>query len=160
MPRPSAFYPQSSSHCESGEWHNWSGYLAATVYEPSHEREYFAIRNAVAVIDVSPLYKYDIRGPQAKRLVNRIITRDLNRSKTGQVIYTPWCDEQGKIVDDGTVLYFSDQHFRITAAEPNLAWFEDIAYGLQASVDGLFAATGRPGGSGTQQPDAVKGSRR
>lgn len=135
MPLATAFYNQSSIHCESAEWNNWSGYLAATVYEPSHEREYFAIRNAVGVIDVSPLYKYEITGPDAETALDRIITRDLQSCNKGQVYYTPWCNEQGKIIDDGTVFKFDQQHFRITAAEPNLAWFEDVSYGLNVNIE-------------------------
>ena len=134
MPIPTPFHTRTSAACESHEWRNWSGYLAAGLYEPGHEREYYAIRNSAALIDVSPLYKYEIRGPQAEQAVNRIITRDIRRCKVGQVIYTPWCDDHGKVIDDGTVSRLAENAYRFTAAEPNLAWFQDCCYGLDCQV--------------------------
>lgn len=134
MTQPSPFHPRTELLCESYEWRDWSGYLAAATYEHSHEREYYAIRNAVALIDVSPLYKYEISGPHAQRLVDRIVTRDMRRCSIGQMRYTPWCDDDGKVVDDGTIACLGVDHYRITAAEPNLAWFQDCGYGLEAEV--------------------------
>lgn len=134
MPLPTPFHSRTAGVCESYEWRNWSGYLAAGVYEPSHEREYYAIRNSAALIDVSPLYKYEITGPDAAQLVDRIITRDVTRQKIGQVYYTPWCDSDGKVIDDGTVSRLDTNHFRITAADPNGRWFQDVGYGLDAQV--------------------------
>ncbi|MCB9420519.1 MAG: aminomethyl transferase family protein [Ardenticatenaceae bacterium] len=125
MPIPTPFHGRTSALCESYEWRSWAGYLSAGVYEPSHEREYWAIRNSVAAIDVSPLFKYEISGPDAGRVVDRIITRDVSKCKVGQVLYTPWCDEDGQVIDDGTVSRLAENHFRITAADPNLRWFRD-----------------------------------
>jgi aminomethyltransferase len=134
MPIPTPFHSRTSAACESFEWRNWSGYLAAALYEPSHEREYYAIRNAAGVIDVSPLYKYEIAGPDAASLVDRIVTRDVGKCRIGQVLYTPWCDEHGKVIDDGTVWRLEENRFLITAADPNLRWFQDVGAGLQVSV--------------------------
>ena len=134
MPIPTPFHARTSALCESYEWRDWSGYLAAGVYEPSHEREYFAIRNSAALIDVSPLFKYEISGPDASRVVDRIITRDVTRCRLGQVFYSPWCDEEGKVIDDGTIARLAENHFRITAADPNLRWFQDLAFGYDAQV--------------------------
>jgi aminomethyltransferase len=134
MPLPTAFHSRTAPLCHSYEWRNWSGYLAAGVYEHTHEREYYAIRNAAALIDVSPLYKYEISGPDALRLVNRIMTRDIRRCAVGQVMYTPWCDEDGQIIDDGTVSRLAEDRFRITAADPSWLWFSDCGYGLNAQV--------------------------
>ncbi len=134
MPIPTPFYPRTSVLCESHEWRDWSGYLAASLYEHLHDREYYAIRNAAALIDVSPLFKYEARGPDALRFVNRVMTRDLNRCAVGQVMYSPWCDDAGKVIDDGTVARLAEDHFRITAADPNLAWFQDCAFGLEVEV--------------------------
>ena len=134
MPIPSPFHSRTAPLSLSQEWRNWAGYLAAATYEYSHEREYFAIRNAVALIDVSPLYKYIISGPGALRAVNRIMTRDFERCPVGQVRYTPWCDDDGKVIDDGTVARLAEDRFRITAAEANLAWFQDCVFGLAAEV--------------------------
>jgi aminomethyltransferase len=134
MPIPTPFHSRTSKYCESHEWREWAGYQVASTYEPSHEREYFAIRNAVALIDVSPLYKYEIRGPDATRLVNRIITRDITRCAIGQIFYTPWCDDDGKVIDDGTVAHLDDNFYRITAAESNLAWFQDCGINMDVAV--------------------------
>lgn len=134
MPIPTPFHSRTAPLCESYEWRSWAGYLAASVYEPSHEREYFAIRNSAAMIDVSPLFKYEISGPDAQRAVDRIITRDVAKCQVGQVMYTPWCDEEGKVIDDGNVARLAENHFRITAAEPNLRWFQDVCYGYDVRV--------------------------
>ncbi len=134
MPLPTPFHTRTSAVCDSHEWRNWSGYLAAGVYEPTHDREYYAIRNSAALIDVSPLFKYEVTGPDAARLVDRVITRDVTRQRVGQVYYTPWCDSRGKVIDDGTVSRLDANHFRITSADPNGRWFQDVGYGLDARV--------------------------
>ncbi len=134
MPLPTAFHSRTSALCESYEWRNWSGYLAASLYEPSHEREYFAIRNSAAVIDISPLFKYEITGTDAACLVNRIVTRDITKCQIGQVVYTPWCDEEGKVIDDGAVFRLNENHFRITSADPSRRWFQDVGYGMNVQV--------------------------
>ena len=134
MPIPTPFHSRTSAVCESYEWRNWSGYLAAGLYEPSFEREYFAIRNSAAMIDVSPLFKYEISGPDAAQVVDRLITRDSSQCRVGQVMYSPWCDEEGKVIDDGVIARLDENHFRITAADPNLNWFQDVSYGFDAQV--------------------------
>jgi aminomethyltransferase len=98
--------------CESNDWRDWSGFMVAGTYEPTHEREYFAIRNAAGLIDISPLFKYDVTGPDALRLINKVVTRDLSNFASGQVKYSPWCDEAGKIVDDGTIWRLGENTFR------------------------------------------------
>src|SRR6188768_197978 len=103
MPIGTAFHQRTLQLCESLSYREWSGYYTVSSYETHHEHEYTAIRNAAGLIDVSPLFKYRISGPDATRLVHRIITRDIDRVAVGQVIYTPWCDEEGKVIDDGTV---------------------------------------------------------
>jgi aminomethyltransferase len=134
MPIPTPFHPRTFPLCESYEWRDWAGYLAAASYHPSHEHEYFAIRNSAALIDVSPLFKYEITGPQAGELLNRIITRDISKCAVGQIFYTPWCDDDGKVIDDGTVSRLDEYRYRITAAEPNFAWFQDCAIGFHADI--------------------------
>lgn len=134
MPIPTPFHARTSALCESWEWRNWSGYLAAGLYEISHEREYYGVRQSAALFDVSPLFKYEITGPDAARLVNRLITRDVNKCAVGQVYYTPWCDDDGKVIDDGTVSRLAENHFRITAADPNLGWFELCSLGMNVTI--------------------------
>ena len=117
------------------QWREWSGYLAASAYDLLHIHEYTGIRQAAVLIDVSPLYKYIIRGPDATRLIDRVITRDATKIKPGQVIYTPWCDDYGKVIDDGTVARLDDDSFRWTSAEQHLRWFELSARGLEAEIE-------------------------
>ena len=135
MPVGTAFHPRTLALCESLNYRDWSGYYAVSAYEAHHEHEYNAIRNAAALIDISPLYKYLVRGRDAARLVDRIITRDVRKMTAGQVWYTPWCDEAGKVIDDGTVTRLGEQTFRWTAADPSLRWFRLNAPGLEVEIE-------------------------
>jgi glycine cleavage system T protein (aminomethyltransferase) len=117
------------------QWREWSGYLASSAYADAHDIEYNAIREAAALIDVSPLYKYVVRGPDARRLVDRVITRDATKLTPGRVFYTPWCDEHGKVIDDGTVHGLDDGTFRWTAADPQVRWLGMNAAGLDVDVE-------------------------
>jgi aminomethyltransferase len=117
------------------QWREWSGYFASSVYADAHDIEYNAIREAAALIDVSPLFKYRVHGPDAERLVDRIITRDARKLTPGRVYYTPWCDEFGKVIDDGTVHRLDDGSFRWTAADPQLRWLRLNARGLDVTID-------------------------
>jgi aminomethyltransferase len=130
----SPFFDRTSKLNESQEWRRWSGYLSATNYELTHENEYFAIRTKAALLDITPLYKYLIEGPDAQRFLDRLVTRNINICKVGQVMYTPWCDEDGKVIDDGTVQRLSERKFRITSAEPNLEWLEYNAAGMDLTI--------------------------
>ena len=137
MPVASAFHARTLQLCESLSYRDWAGYYAVSAYETHHEHEYNAIRNACALIDISPLYKYRLSGPDAQRLVNRLITRDAAKMTVGQVYYTPWCDEDGKVIDDGTVTRTAQSEYRWTAADPNLRWFTGNASGLQVTIDDI-----------------------
>jgi aminomethyltransferase len=130
-----AFHERTAPLNVKQQWREWSGYFAASAYADHHDIEYNAIREAVALIDVSPLYKYVVSGPHAVRLVDRVITRDATKIQPGQVVYTSWCDEEGKVVDDGTVTNLGDGTFRWTAAEPNLRWLRMNARGLDVEVE-------------------------
>ena len=137
MPVGTAFHERTFQLCESLSYREWSGYYAVSSYEPHHEHEYNAIRNASALIDISPLYKYRLTGPDATRLVDRIITRDMRKVSVGQVIYTPWCDEQGKVIDDGTVSRLEETTYRWTAADPSLRWFSQNAAGMNVQIEDI-----------------------
>lgn len=117
--------------CEPQNWRRWAGYFVVGSYEMAHDREYFAIRNSAALLDVTPLKKYMVRGPDAEKLLDRIVTRNVAKCAPGQVLYTPWCDEDGKVIDDGTVTRFDAETFRLTAAEPNLTWLRENKAGLR-----------------------------
>ncbi len=135
MPTGSAFHARTASLAESLSFRDWAGYYAVSAYETHHDHEYNAIRNACAVIDISPLFKYRVSGPGATRLVNRVITRDAARLQVGQVWYTPWCDDEGFVIDDGTVTRVAEQAYRWTAAHPNFRWLAEHARGLDAQIE-------------------------
>jgi aminomethyltransferase len=137
MPIGTAVHERTLALCESLNYREWSGYYAVSAYESHHEHEYNAIRNAAALIDISPLFKYLVTGRDAARFVDRVITRDASTMAPGQVFYTPWCDEHGHVIDDGTVSRLGDTRFRWTAADPSLRWFRQIAAGLQVSVEDI-----------------------
>jgi aminomethyltransferase len=137
MPIGTPFHQRTFPLCESLNYREWSGYYAVSAYETHHEHEYSAIRNAAALIDISPLFKYRITGPDATRLVDRIITRDMRKVAVGQVVYTPWCDEQGKVIDDGTVSRLEENVYRWTAADPSLRWFTQNGAGLDVQFEDI-----------------------
>jgi len=130
----SPFFERTSKLNESQEWRRWAGYLAATSYELTHENEYFAIRTKAGLLDITPLKKYIVEGPQSQQLLDQLVTRNIAICKVGQVMYTPWCDEDGKVIDDGTVQRLSENKFRITSAEPNLEWIQSNAVGMDVIV--------------------------
>lgn len=119
------------------QWREWSGTFASSAYAAHHDIEVNAIRNAAALIDVSPLYKYRVSGPDAQRLVDRVITRDASKLAPGQVFYTPWCDEHGKVIDDGTLSRLDDDSYRWTAADPQLRWLTLNSRGLDVTIQEL-----------------------
>ncbi len=134
MPVGTAFHERTLPLCHSLNYREWAGFYAVSVYETHHEHEYNAIRNAAALIDVSPLFKYRISGPDATRFVNRVIARDINKVAVGQVIYCCWCDEDGKVIDDGTITRLEENGYRWTAADPNLRWFRQNAIGFDVEI--------------------------
>jgi len=103
-------------------------------YDLGLEREYWAIRNHAALIDVSPLMKYLIEGPDAARLLDRITPRNIAKLAVGQVYYTGWCDEEGKLLDDGTVTRLGETSFRLTSAEPSMRWLHMNAVGMNVTI--------------------------
>ena len=135
------FHPRTSPLNRKMQWREWSGYFASSVYADAHDIEYNAIREAAALIDVSPLYKYLVTGPDALRLVDRVVTRDATKLQVGGVIYTPWCDEHGKVVDDGTIHRLDERRYRWTAADPQLRWLRQNSAGLDVTITEESEAT-------------------
>jgi aminomethyltransferase len=141
VPVGTAFHERTFPLCQSLNYREWSGYYTVSVYEVHHEHEYNAIRNASALIDISPLYKYLLTGKDATNLVNRVITRDINKVSVGQVIYCCWCDEQGKVIDDGTVTRLEENKYRWTAADPSLRWFRQSAINMDVQIEDISEKT-------------------
>ena len=141
MPVGTAFHDRTFALCHSLNYREWSGYYTVSVYEVHHEHEYNAIRNASALIDITPLYKYLVTGSDAAKLVNRVITRDINKVKVGQVIYCCWCDEHGKVIDDGTITRLEENKFRWTAADPSLRWFRQNGLNMDVQIEDISEKT-------------------
>jgi aminomethyltransferase len=106
---------ETSKLCEVYNWSLWQNWLLADMYAPDHIQEYFAIRIACADFDMSPIPKYHIHGPDAVRFLDRIVTQDVSQCNIGGVLYTRWCDDDGKIMDDGILARLDEQSFRLTA---------------------------------------------
>ncbi|MBA3363227.1 MAG: aminomethyltransferase family protein [Actinomycetota bacterium] len=136
-----AFFERQRELNTKLSWGEWSGYHAAAVFADFVDIEYNAIREAAAVIDVTPLYKYEVSGADAATLLDRVVTRDISQVGLDQVIYTPWCDEEGKVIDDGTVTRLAQDRFRVTAADPSYRWFAMNATGLDVRIDDISQAT-------------------
>ncbi len=132
--RTTPFHERTSKLCQPQNWRRWAGYIVTGSYELTLDREYWAIRNAAALIDVTPLMKYIITGKDASRLLNRMITRDMDKLKVGQIYYTGWCDDEGKMIDDGTVSRLDESTYRMTSADPSLRWLSMNSVGLEVDI--------------------------
>ena len=137
MLKTTPFHPRTAPLVRAQTWRRWAGYQMASAYDPHPDREYAAIRNAAALIDVSPLYKYRLTGGDAARLLDRMITRDMTKLQVGQVYYTPWCDVHGKVIDDGTVSRLDEGAFRLTSADSSLRWLHLNAVGLEVAIEDI-----------------------
>ena len=136
------FHPRTAPLVRAQTWRRWAGHQVASAYDPHPDREYAAIRNSAALIDVSPLYKYRVAGSDAERLLDRMVTRDVAKCGVGQVLYTPWCDTHGKVVDDGTISRLDETTYRLTSAEPNLRWLAMNAHGMDVGIEDVSRSTG------------------
>ena len=134
MPIGTPFHPRTAALCASHNWRTWSGYFVASSYDVMHDYEYHAIRNTAALIDVSPLYKYDVRGKDALKLVNRLITRDAAKCAVGQALYGCLCEDDGAVIQDGTVFRLGADYFRFHLADPGLRWLNLNARGMEVSI--------------------------
>ncbi len=141
MLKTTPFHRRTAPLCASHAWRRWAGYVVASSYELTHEREYHAIRSSAALLDISPLYKYLVQGKDAARLLDRVVTRDVGRAQVGEVLYTAWCDAAGKVLDDGTIARLDGETFRLTCADPNLRWLEDNALGLDVAIGDVSERT-------------------
>lgn len=128
------FHPRTAPLNKQLNWRQWSGYLAAGVYDDFVQPEYNAIRNKAALIDVSPLYKHRVAGPGATTLIQRVFTRDIHKCDVLQAIYTPWCDSAGKVMQEGTVFRVAEDVYQVNAAEPVMRWLQLNAAGLDVQI--------------------------
>jgi aminomethyltransferase len=134
LPAPTPFHARTFPACTSLLYKEWAGCYAVKRYDVYLDREYYAVRHQATVMDATPLYKYELRGPDAARLLARVMVRGFERFAVGRVGYVCWCDEHGKVLDDGTVTRLADDHFRVTAADPAFAWLGRQARGLRVTL--------------------------
>lgn len=134
MPLPSPFHERTAPLCTSWRYKDWAGYLAVCSYDVTHDREYFAFRESAGLLDVSPLFKYEVSGRDAGRLLTRMMVRDIGKLKVGRVGYSCWCDDAGKVIDDGTVTRLGEDRYRVTAADPSLWWLQMVGRGMQVEI--------------------------
>jgi aminomethyltransferase len=135
MPIGTPFHTRTAALCASQNWRTWSGYFVASSYDVVHDYEYHAIRNSAGLIDVSPLYKYDIRGRDALKLVNRVITRDAAKCAVGQALYSCLCEDDGAVIQDGTLFRLAEDHFRFHLADASFRWLKLNAFGMDVSIE-------------------------
>jgi aminomethyltransferase len=135
MIRTTPFHERTSVLNETGLWEHWSNCLVTQRYQMSEKFEYFAIRNAAGLFDTSPLYKHRITGPDAERFLGGVLARDPRKCAPGHAQYTLWCDDRGFVIEDGVLLHLADGEYRLTAAEPNLAYFQDLVGRLEVEVE-------------------------
>lgn len=127
------FSPRLRALSIADRWNRWAGYAAPAVLN-SVEAEYFAIRNQATLFDISPMYKYRVSGADAARMMNRLVTRDVTRIRPGRVGYTVWCDEDGMVIDDGTVFRLGPNEFRICCQESQYSWLHEAAWDFQVEI--------------------------
>ena len=111
----------------------WAGYTTVDVFT-TVEQEYFAIRNATTLYDLTPMVKYRIAGADALRYLNRLVTRDLAKLKPDRVAYCVWCNDAGHLLDDGTVFRLGESEYRLCTAERQINWLLDSAIGFEVEI--------------------------
>ncbi len=130
---PAAFHKKLEEQNRAKSWYDWAGYAAPGVLD-SVEFEYFALRNQASVFDISPMHKYRLTGPDTTAMLNRLVTRDVRKIAAGRVGYAIWCDEEGMVIDDGTLFHLGDNDWRLCCQEPMLTWLLDAAWGFDVAV--------------------------
>jgi len=151
MPIGTPFHPRTSELCTSLFFTDWAGYHTVSSYDTCHEREYYALRNAAGLIDVSPLFKYEVYGKDAAAFLSRVMVKDISKLEIGRCTYLCWCDDDGKVLDDGTVSRLEDTYFRVTAAEPTLSWLMRHSRRFDVTIED---STDRVGALSLQGPNS------
>ncbi len=151
MPVPTVFHSRTSKLCTSMRWKDWAGYYAVCSYDMCHEPEYFAVRHAAGLFDVTPLFKFEVYGPDAASFLSRLTVKNLDKLKVGRVTYLCWCDDDGKVVDDGTASRLEEDYFRLTSTEPAFSWLERFRRGYDVTIED---STDRLGALALQGPNS------
>jgi len=129
----SPFYPRQAELDRLNQWHDWKGYASAEGFYNT-SLEYFSIRNSTGVFDLTPMTKYRITGPDALDFLDRLVTRDMRKIKPGRVAYAVWCDDQGQVIDDGTIFHLQEGEYRLCSQERHMAWLMKSSIGMDVSI--------------------------
>ncbi|MBW2471278.1 MAG: aminomethyltransferase family protein, partial [Deltaproteobacteria bacterium] len=156
MPIPTPFHDRTSKLCTSYRWTDWAGYYAVCSYNLPNDSEYYAIRHSAGIIDITPLFKYLVSGPDAAAYLSRIMARNFQNVRVGQAVYCCWCDDDGKIIDDGTVFRLDEDRFRVHAAEPMLSWFEQFKRGHRITLEDITESIAAVAVQGPTSRDILK----
>jgi len=140
MPRPSPFHARTRELCLTYKWKDWAGYHAVCLYGLSPDREYNAVRQGAGLLDVTPLYKYEVRGSEAGEFLTRLTVRELTSLGVGRMTYLCWCDGDGKVIDDGTVARLGTEHYRLTSAAPAFHWLSRHAEPFNVTIEDVSDA--------------------
>lgn len=132
------FHERARALSQADSFIPWSGYTTVDVFT-TVEQEYFAIRNAATLYDLTPMVKYRIAGREALAYLNRLVTRDLGKLKPGRVAYCIWCNDAGHLLDDGTVFALGEGEYRLCTAERQIDWLLDSALGFDVQVHEITA---------------------
>lgn len=151
------FHERTAAIMQGNQWRRWAGTTVASAYELTPDREYLAIRNSCALIDVSPLFKYEVRGAGALAFLDRLVTRDLSKMQVGHMTYTPWCNSQGKVIDDGTIAKLGPDRYRLTAAESNWRWLQENMDGFDVAIEDVSDALGALSLQGPRSRELLEG---
>lgn len=130
---PTPFFERFDALSLVKKWHGWNGYLVADHLE-AIEKEYFAIRSQATLFDLSPMCKYRVKGPDAARVMNRMVVRDVRKIAVGRVGYSLWCDEEGMTIDDGTIFRIGENEFILLCQEHMFTWLHKCAWGFDATI--------------------------
>ncbi|HZW60389.1 MAG TPA: hypothetical protein VFE85_08850, partial [Woeseiaceae bacterium] len=129
----SPFYPRQAELDRLNLWHDWKGYASADGFYDTG-LEYFAIRNSTGVFDISPMTKYRVSGPDSLDFIDRLVTRDMRKLKPGRVAYAVWCNDEGQVIDDGTIFHLQEGVYRICSQERHMSWFKTAAIDMDVAI--------------------------
>jgi aminomethyltransferase len=129
----SPFYARQAELDRLNRWHEWKGYSSADGFYDT-TLEYFATRNSTGVFDLTPMTKYRITGPDSLIFIDRLVTRDMRKIKPGRVAYAVWCDDEGQVIDDGTIFHLNEGEYRLCSQERHMAWLTAAAIGMDVLI--------------------------
>jgi aminomethyltransferase len=156
MPIPTPFHDRTAALCTSYKWTDWAGYYAVCSYSLPSDGEYYSLRHSAGLIDISPLFKYEVSGPDAAAFLSCIMAKNIENMPIDRAVYCCWCDDSGKIIDDGTVFRLEKDRLRVHTAEPMLAWFEQFKRGFDVTLEDMTARVAAVAMQGPTSRDILK----